>query len=380
MAEQQTLVIIGSGLAGYSVAREVRKRDKDIPITIITASDGTFYSKPQLSTAFANNKTAEQIALSDAEKMASQFNATIITHAQVQQLDIESQCIHYLDENQKKQSCYYQDCVLATGANPKQLPWHSHTISVNQHHDYQYFRDQLQDVKHITIIGSGLVGCEFANDLHLAGFDIKVISMDATPLAQLLPPSLGTQFAAACAQQGIQWQFSSAVDNISPRDNGYEIHCALQTAIQTDLVLSAVGLTPNIELASAAGITCQQGIVVNTQLETSAPHVYALGDCAEMHEQLRMYVMPTNVCAKALAATLTGEPTAVTWPLMPIVIKTPFCPVCILHPPSTGGTWSTSGKAHHAQFLHTNAEGKLDGFILMGDTVKTRATLMQQMR
>ena len=96
------------------------------------------------------------------------------------------------------------------------------------------------------------------------------------------------------------------------------------TSVQVDAVLSAVGLRANTALASAAGIACERGVVVDAHVQTSAPHVYALGDCAQYASagaRVLPYVMPIMNAAKALAATLAGQPTELVFPLMPVAVK-----------------------------------------------------------
>ncbi len=83
----QPIVIVGSGLAGYTLLKEIRKRDAAVPVTLITADDGTFYSKPNLSNALAAGKTAAALAGARAEKMAADQNATVLAHARVTALD-----------------------------------------------------------------------------------------------------------------------------------------------------------------------------------------------------------------------------------------------------------------------------------------------------
>ena len=94
-------------------------------------------------------------------------------------------------------------------------------------------------------------------------------------------------------------------------------------------MLSAVGVRPRTQLAADAGIECGRGVKTDKFLRTNVDNVYAIGDCAEVECHVLVYVAPLMAAARALAATLTGTPTEVAYPAMPVTIKTPACPVCV---------------------------------------------------
>jgi rubredoxin-NAD+ reductase len=155
-------------------------------------------------------------------------------------------------------------------------------------------------------------------------------------------------------------------------DNGQEIIA--------DVVLSAVGLKPRTELARKAGLKINRGIAVDRMLATSAPDVYALGDCAEVEGLVLPFVMPIMHAARALAATLAGKPTAVAYPAMPVLVKTPACPT-IISPPASGaaGQWQIEQTSDSVKSLFVDASGKLLGFALNGAATAERAKLAPQL-
>src|SRR5262249_60169848 len=118
-------------------------------------------------------------------------------------------------------------------------------------------------------------------------------------------------------------------------ENGDGIDIALDngTMLTADVVLSAIGLRPNFALAQAAGLTVNCGIVVDRSLQTSAPDIYALGDCAEVEGLVLPFIMPITHAARALAATLAGKPTPLAHPPMPGLVKTHACPTIVPPPP-----------------------------------------------
>ena len=279
-AKSSKLVIVGSGLAGYTLAREIRRHDKTFPITVITADEGSYYSKPQLSNALSHHKSPDQLALFSRDKYAQQFN-----------LEIKSSCfLKSLDEIEGIIGSEYSHLVLATGANPVNLPELNQAYVVNNLEDYRNFRRVIQDQKKITIVGAGLVGCEFANDLIGSGYEVTVIAPENYPLASLIPEQAGLALKAALAEKGVNWQLGRY---FQPEDN-------------QGIILSAVGLRPNVTLAKLANLSVNKGILVNEYLEASESGIYALGDCAEVFGRVLPYVAPLTLGARALAKTILG--------------------------------------------------------------------------
>jgi rubredoxin-NAD+ reductase len=123
-----------------------------------------------------------------------------------------------------------------------------------------------------------------------------------------------------------------------------------------------------------------RGIEVDRLLQTSAEHVYALGDCAEVEGLNLLYVMPLMSGVRALARTLTGQPTPVTYGPMPITVKTPVCPL-VVSPPAAGseGRWSVEGEGNDLTALFQDREGRLLGYALTGTAVQQRLALNKQL-
>ena len=157
---QHPIIIIGTGLAGYQLAREFRKINKESPLALITADDGRYYPKPEISTALTRGKSSDAIATATAEKMATDLNATIYTNHSVSAIDTVKKLISIND-----QLISYEKLVLACGAdviNP-QLKGDAaeDVLSINHIYHYTAFQERIKNKKTIAILGSGLIGCEF---------------------------------------------------------------------------------------------------------------------------------------------------------------------------------------------------------------------------
>ena len=374
-----TIVIIGSGLAGYTVIREIRKLNKEIPITLITKEPGYFYSKPMLSTALASKKDAAQLVSTQADGMATQLELNILSETNVSAIDDAKQVIRT-----SKGEIAYSKLVLALGADQIRLPLQGNAanevLTVNDLEDYAKFRNAIADKKKVAILGAGLIGCEFANDLVLGGYEVDVIDLAPQALGRLIPELAANDLQSKLNAAGVRWHFNTTVQSIDRAHDQLNITLANGTVLTSDVVLSAVGLKPRLDLAKASGIATGAGIQVNRELETNLPHVYALGDCAEVEGLVLPYVMPIMQAARALAMTLTGQRTALTYPAMPVMVKTPAL-ATIVSPPAKGaiGQWKTNSIEGGLEARFESADGKLLGFVLMGAATAQRSALTKEL-
>jgi len=369
------IVIIGSGLAGYNVARELRKLDKEIPLMVISSDSGHFYSKPMLSSALGSKKTPESIPLNGPEQMSGQINGPVRARTYVTNLDPAQHMVRIGEE-----SVRYSKLVLALGADQLRLPFKGsaaeRVLTVNDLDDYAQFRSAIKDKPMVAVIGAGLIGCEFAHDLSAGGHKSAVIDIAAYPLSRLLTPEGGAMMQRKLTDLGVTWHLGTSVESLDADRERTRVTLTNGTVFDADVVISAIGLRPRVALAQAAGIKTGMGITVNRNLESSAADVYALGDCAEVEGLVLPYVMPIMHAARALAATLAGKPTAVSYPAMPVLVKTPACPT-IVSPPAAGaaGKWDVTATEEGVKALFYDASGKLLGFALNGKATEERAAL-----
>lgn len=370
------IVIIGSGMAGYTVAREIRKLSPEQALVMICADDAANYAKPTLSNALVGNKAPENIALGDAAKMSAQLNMRIETHTWVKQIHSEQHEL-LLEKDGESSTQAYSKLILAVGANPIRLAIAGDGSDdihvVNSLNDYRAFRENLEKRKdkRVVILGAGLIGCEFANDLQNTGHDVTVIDLSPLPLGRLLPAYVAEEFQKNLEDSGIKFILATTVEKVTKINNGedYAVMLANGHSLVADIVLSAVGLQPNIALAKTGGIHTSRGILTNSLLETNQPDIYAVGDCAEVNGTLLPYVMPIMQQARALAKTLTGQSTHVHYPAMPVAVKTPAAPLTVLPAPTdVDVNWETEEFDDGMIAKAFDSEGTLRGFVLLGAT------------
>ncbi len=371
------VVIVGSGLAGYNTAREFRKLDKTTALVIISRDGGDFYSKPMLSNALAGNKSAADLVLKSAATMACDLGATVRPNTEVIAIDTESRTLSLAHG----ESLVYRDLVLALGADPIRLPLQGDAaqdvLSVNDLHDYARFAQALEGARRVAILGAGLIGCEFANDLLVRGITPTVIDIAERPLARLLPQLAGERMQLQLQGAGVVFYFGTGVARVDRLGSAYRLQLHSGVALDADLVLSAIGLRPRTALAQAAGLAVDRGgVQVDRMLAASRPHVYAVGDNALVQGHNLPYVLPLMQQARALGATLAGQATPVQYPAMPVVVKTPACPTVVCPPPlGAVGDWlvTLDDAQCSAQFLA--GDGALLGFALQGKATAQRQAL-----
>ena len=386
----QSLIIVGAGLAGWTTAREFRKLDTTMPVFLVTADSGDFYAKPSLSNAFAQGRLPAQLVSTPAAKMAETLNVTLLAHTRVEAIDTAAQTLS-VRSAAGLQTLAFSSLVLATGAQAIRVPVQGDAadavMSINSLDDFAAFHARLQagaqtpgrPQRQVLIMGAGLIGCEFANDLAQAGMRVRVVDPGPRPLAALLPPEASAALQSALEALGVQFDFECTVRAVDHAAGQLQVTLATGESVPADAVLSAVGLRADTALAQAAGLLVDRAIVVNTFLQTSAAHIYALGDCAQyasapsllsMHGSTLPYVMPIMSAARALAATLAGTPTALAFALMPVSVKTPALPL-VVAAAQTGlaGHWAAAGEG----IWHwLDDAGQPRGFVLAGAQTSQR--------
>ena len=375
------IVVLGSGLAGWTTVRELRKLEPTVPVRLITADSGDFYAKPSLSNAFAQGKRPDQLVSTLAARMAETLTVTLLPRTRVEAIDRAARMV--ITENDRIR---YSRLVIATGAQPIRVPLTGDGADavrcVNSLDDFADFHGRLKPGARVAIMGAGLIGCEFANDLATAGFNVTVIDPASRPLAALLPEAASEALGLALQSLGVAWHFATTVLAVHRHGDSLQLELANGTSITADAVLSAIGLRADTALARAAELVCERGIVVDSTLATSDADIFALGDCAQYAGGLWAdgpvagghtlpYVMPIMNAARVLAAQLAWRPGTLAFPLMPVSIKTPALPLVVASPAlASVGQWHSP---EEGLWHFVDDSGLARGFVLAGKQTSRRA-------
>ena len=301
------IIIVGAGTAGWSVAEAIRRRDPDRPILLVSACKGLVYTKPAISLAISQGRSADDLIDSDAASRAAELNIEVRTETRVLKIDTTLKRITTV-----KGGVEYGKLILALGAYQRELPIEGDAVDgvlrVNDLFSFKKLQQRLAEgVKSVTILGAGLIGSEFADDLTRAGYQVTVIDPENHPLANLLPGLMAIELQERLAAKGVIWNLGVTVKRINNEADNLKVELSDGSIFFTDLVLSAAGLVTNTVLAQKSGLNVDAGVAVDNDMRTSNDDIYAIGDCASVDGRLFSFIEPIRRQAEAIAADVMGE-------------------------------------------------------------------------
>lgn len=318
------IMIIGSGFAARQLVKHIRKLDGQVPLTLIAADGMDEYNKPDLSHVISRSLSADALTLQTAGEFAEQYQLQLFPQTWITDIDSAARTVRSADR-----SWQYDRLVLATGARTAvpPVPGHELMLTLNSQQEYRAARQQLRDARRVLIVGGGLIGCELAMDFRLAGKTVSVVDNNASLMASLMPPEVSSRLQQKLVQSGVQLALCSQLARLEPCGGSVRATLADGREIIADAALAATGLRPETALARRAGLTVNRGIQVNSRLQTSNPHIFALGDCAEINGALLPFLQPILLSAMCLAKNLLNQTAALALPPMLVKVKTPELPL-----------------------------------------------------
>ncbi|MGM3192594.1 NADH:flavorubredoxin reductase NorW [Dickeya dadantii subsp. dieffenbachiae] len=381
------IIVIGAGFAARQLIKNLRKQDTQRPIRLITADNGDEYNKPELSHVISQHRPADDLTRMSAAQFAEEQRITLLAHTSVTGIDAGRRQVicdtrHY----------DYHTLVLATGASAviPPVPGHEWMLTLNSQQEYRRAEARLTQATRILILGAGLIGSELAMDMAQAGKHVTLVDRASHLLSALLPVDISARLQAALLRQGVELMLNSGLQRLEKTDAGLKVTLTSGRTLKVDEVISTIGLRANTSLATAAGLTVNHGIVTDSQMRTSDPHIYALGDCAEINGKLLPFLQPiqltANIAAGSIAAStgntadqIRGGNGSLTLPAMLIKVKTPLFPLQLAgetHNPEL--VWHVI--ADRGGIVAKGMEGEqLRGFVVGGDRMKDAFPLLRQL-
>ena len=315
-SNRQQIIIIGAGLAGWSVVDAIRALNKEVVITLIAADNADRYHKPMLSAAFSQKKSAKDLIRFTGEEAANKADIKLLANSKVLAIDSDNRKV-LLDNSELS----YDKLVMAIGAAPAIPPsidaqnvWHINNIG--SFNDIEQALSSSSAPKHIAIIGAGMVGTEVAEDLTKAGHKVSLLDMNKAPLALMLPEIASSKIKQAIIDQGINFIGNSRVDSVSSlSDGGYQltvIDCgdSSQQTVEVDHILVSTGLKVEETLPQSAKLDFDRLCGISVQeatLQSSDPDIYAIGDCMSISGAPCRYVAPLRAQASTIAEHLLAH-------------------------------------------------------------------------
>ncbi len=308
---KEKLVLVGNGMAGVRTLEELLKlTPEDYQITVFGEEPYGNYNRIMLSPVLAGDKTIDEIMLND-EQWYEDNNIKLHKGKKVVDIDRVNRKVIADDGTEEE----YDRLLLATGSKPFIIPVPGNdldgVISFRDIHDVDLMMDASKKHKHAVVIGGGLLGLEAANGLMLQGMSVTVVHLMDTLMERQLDKPAAAMLKKSLEEKGLHFLMGAQTEAIIGKDRVEKVRFKDGSEIYADLVVMAVGIRPNFELAEKVGIHCERGIVVNDTMQTFDPRVYAVGECVQHRGQTYGLVAPLfemgKVCANHFAKLGIGR-------------------------------------------------------------------------
>lgn len=372
--EGDPIVIVGAGIGGWYIAEQLRQNGAKGPITIVTKDDGDYYYKPHLSVSVTSKSRADLVIAKGADR-AQLLDVDLRARTQVMGLDRQKKRLLT-----NKGNVAYAKLVLATGAVPLRLydrRIQQHIHQLNDLDQYELLTALFNSGrKRVLILGAGLIGCELGDHLARAGHEVAINDRAPYLLSAVVSEGVSTYVRDRYVQSGVEFLLGTTMNDVTKKDGGLQIQFEDGRTMERDVVISAIGLKPNVELAARAGLDVGRGINVDDTMRTSDLEIYAIGDCAEHKGQVFSYVEPINSQAAVIVDQLCGEGKKRFESRMSmIVVKSRTCPIKSVPPERSSRAGSSIRRVHSSDQGVVDEwwsdDGQLVGYSACGDVAGT---------
>ncbi|MEW6354246.1 MAG: nitrite reductase large subunit NirB [Pseudomonadota bacterium] len=302
---KEKLVLVGNGMAGMRTVEELLQLAPDMyDITVFGAEPYGNYNRILLSPVLAGEKSIDEIML-NSEQWYADNNITLHKGKQVVEID-RGKCLVTAQDGAIER---YDRLLLATGSDPFIIPVPGNklpgVVTFRDIHDVDTMLNAARHHRHAVVIGGGLLGLEAANGLLKQGMKVTVVHLCDTLMERQLDAAAAQLLKKSLLERGLQFLMGAVTEEIIGKQYVQGVRFKDGREITADLVVMAVGIRPNIELAKRAGIHCERGVVVSDTMQTYDPRIYAVGECTQHRGKTYGLVAPlfeqAKVCANHLA-------------------------------------------------------------------------------
>ncbi|GAE37197.1 nitrite reductase large subunit NirB [Halalkalibacter akibai] len=303
----EKLILIGNGMAGIRTIEEILKKDATrFDITVFGEEPHPNYNRIMLSSVLQGDSTVDDIVLNDYN-WYEENQIELLTGDPVIKVDTEKQVVY--SQNGVERS--YDKLIFATGSNPFMLPLpgadKEGVIAFRNIKDCETMIETSKNYKKAVVIGGGLLGLEAARGLLNLNMHVDVIHIADYLMERQLDDQAGKMLKEELEAQGMTFHLKKNTKEITGKNRVEGIEFTDGTRFDTDLVVMAVGIKPNVALAQESGLTTERAIVVDDFMQTSVQNVYAVGECAQHRGIAYGLVAPLYEQGKVLAAHICSE-------------------------------------------------------------------------
>lgn len=282
MDKRQTVIIVGAGLAGAKAAEELRGRGFDGRVTLIGTETERPYERPPLTKDYLRGESERESVFVHEEGFYESHEISLLTDATVSAIRPDLASVTLADGRELG----YDRLLLATGAEPRRLAIPGAGLDgihyLRTLADCELLQDRLDRGARIAVVGAGWIGGEFAASARQTGHEVTLIDPAALPNERIFGPEIGAFYRDVHARHGVDLALGEGVESFEGDGDGAlaRVRTSGGRAIDCDLAVVGIGVVPRVELATAAGLEVEGGIVVDQALRSSAPDIYAAGDVA----------------------------------------------------------------------------------------------------
>ncbi|MBT2667140.1 NAD(P)/FAD-dependent oxidoreductase [Bacillus sp. ISL-4] len=303
---KQKLALIGNGMAGVRCVEEILKiQPERFEVTVFGSEPHPNYDRIQLSNVLQGATTIDDITINDWN-WYKENNITLFSGETVTNIDTAKQII-YSDTNRAVE---YDQLILATGSIPFILPIKGAdkkgVTAFRNIEDCEKMIEYSKSYKKAAVIGGGLLGLEAARGLLNLGMQVDVIHLSEYLMDRQLDPTAGKMLQRELESQGMNFYLGKQTQEVLGEFDVKGLRFSDGEEISADLVVMAVGIKPNVQLANDCGIPVNRGIIVDDYMKTGIPNIYSVGECAEHREMVYGLVAPLYEQGKVLAKKICG--------------------------------------------------------------------------
>ena len=312
-AQPRTFVIVGAGLAGAKAAETLREEGFDGRLVLVGDEAERPYERPPLSKEYLRGETAEKPYV-HGEDFYAEREIELWTSARVTGVDAGRGELRLEDDRRLG----YDRLLLTTGAEPRRLDVPGAELAgilyLRTVADSERIAERFERGRRVVVVGSGWIGAEIAASARMKGCEVTMIEMATLPLERVLGPEVGQIYLDVHRDHGIEFLPETTVERFEGEGSLERVLTRDGALIETDVAIVGVGVTPRVQLAEAAGLRVENGILVDERLESSVPGVFAAGDVANAHHPFYERRLRVEHWANALnqgpaaARAMLGEP------------------------------------------------------------------------
>lgn len=279
MNASQRLIVVGGGPAGLATARAYRDAGGEAEVRILTAESYAPYNRPPLTKAYLRGEASIEDLPLEPEDWYADNSVTLKLSTPAHAIDRERRVVFAGDDE-----IPYDACVLATGSEPIRIPIPGgddpEILVMRTIENSTRLAARVGAGDTVVVVGSGFIGCEAAASLAMRGAHVTLVSQETLPQETRLGEEVGRRVAGWLEERGVNLHLGVNVEEIKRSNSGYEVWLGAGSSVSGGTVLFGTGVKPRLELAEAAGLELNGGVITDSSMRTSAPGIFAVGDIA----------------------------------------------------------------------------------------------------